>query len=203
MRSDKTLLILPTHVATVDPVMMFTEFMDTRLQPLVDEAYFKNPLFARVLSHFDAIEVPDLKRNRNGVDQIKRLNSITHDSLAAGKNVIFYPSGHITTDGTEKIGSRSLTYDTCANLPDNVEVLGVRIKGLWGSMWSRYGRRTTPPFGMNIIKSIGLILCGWVFIKPKRKVDIIVEPITDQVKEWAATLDKKQFNEKLEAYYNR
>lgn len=202
LTENKTLLLMPNHAAVVDPMIIFTEFVDLRLRPLVDESYFNLNVSRRVLALFDAIKVPDLHKSRKGVEQIKQLDSITIANLKAGRNIIFYPSGHITKTGTEQIGSRHLAYETCKNLPDNVEACLVRISGLWGSMWSRKGKKKTPQLAAGIVKSIGLILSTWVFWAKKRVVHIEIVPMTAQLKEWASTLDKADFNKKLEEFYN-
>ena len=199
---DKTLLLMPNHAAVVDPMIMFAELVDLHLRPLVDESYFNLAVSRRVLSLFDSIMVPDLHKSRKGVEQIKQLDSITIENLRAGRNIIFYPSGHITKTGTEQIGSRHLAYETCKNLPGNVEACLVRISGLWGSMWSRKGKKKTPQLAAGLLKSLGLILSTWVFWVKKREVRIEICPMTAQLEEWARTLDKIEFNKKLEEFYN-
>lgn len=203
-RSGRTLLVLPNHQAVVDPMIMFSYFSDYRLRPLVDESYFNLAVSRRVLALFDAVVVPNLSRHRNAgaVEQIKSLHGITIENLKAGQNIIFYPSGHITKTGTEQIGSRSLAYDTVRDLPEGVDICMVRIKGLWGSMWSRKGKSKTPQFAAGLVKSILKIISGWVFFHKKRRVDIEIFEMTSEVKQWASEGDKMAFNKKLEEFYN-
>ncbi len=198
----QNLLLLPNHRAVIDPLMLFAELYDVRMQPLVDEGYFHIPGIRHVLGLFDAIEVPDLRMSRKGVEKVQALNDIVHTSLAEGMNVLFYPSGHITTDGRETIGTRQLAYNTCRHLPDNTRVVAIRMTGLWGSRWSRYGRKDKPSLVKLLLQSFSLIFTGLIFTQKKRRVRIEYIDITDQVREWQS-LSKLDFNKQMELLYNR
>ncbi|MCQ2203762.1 MAG: MFS transporter [Bacteroidales bacterium] len=197
----ENLLILPQHVAVIDPLMLFAELYDKKIQPLVDEDYFHIPVIGHVLSLFNAVEVPDLRRSRKGLDKVKQLDSIILNSLNKGDNILFYPSGHITTDGVETIGSRHLAYNTVINLPENTKVIGIRIRGLWGSQWSRYGLNATPSIVSLLAKSALLIFSTSIFWMKKRKVTLEYVDITDKVKTWRQGT-KLEFNAQLENFYN-
>lgn len=197
MYQEGVKLVLPSHRAVVDPFIVLSSFWNITLQPLVDEAYFANGVFRHILSLFDSIMVPDVRKNRAGISRAKMLNDVTVNALKGGQSIIFYPSGHITTDGRETLGGRNLAYSTSCELPDGITVLGMRIIGLWGSKTSRYGRRNTPPLLPTFLKNT------YKFFGPKRVVKIEIEDITAQVKEWAQLGDKMAFNAKLEEFYNK
>ena len=75
------------------------------------------------------------------------------------------------------------------------------IMPVWGSIWSRKGRKTSPAIVPTFVKSVLL----WLFVapfKPRRKVTMHVEDLTDRVKSWSATLTRLEFNAKLNAWYN-
>lgn len=199
---DKTnLLILPQHTAIIDPIMLFSELHDIKLQPLVDEGFFKISPIRHVLSLFDAVEVPDLRLSRKGVEQVRQLDAIVQESLTRGDNIIFYPSGHITTDGTEKIGSRHLAYTTCSVLPTHTKVIAIRIRGLWGSRWSRYNRKSTPSIVRLLAESVVLIFSCAILFMRRRTVTFEYIDITDEVSTWTQE-GKLPFNRHLEELYN-
>ena len=216
------LLVLPNHPAMVDPMLVGAEFWRTPLKPLCDESFFKAGVVApAALRALGAVAVPDLRRSRSakGASIARGLGDIVKETLADGGNVIFYPAGHIYTDPElepakdgsvryapsgeplEDIGTRQLAYNICKDLPAGVRVIGVRTTGLWGSIWSRKGRKTSPAFVPTFVKSVLL----WLFVapfKPRRKVTMHVEDLTDRVKSWSATLPRLEFNAKLNAWYN-
>ena len=201
---DQTYLVLPNHPAMVDPMLVSLVFWKTPLKPLCDESFFRAGIVApAVLRTLGAVAVPDLRKHRTakGASIARGLGDIVKGALADGGNVIFYPSGHIQTEpDREEIGTRQLAYNICGDLPPGTRVLGVRTRGLWGSIWSRAGRSASPSFVQTFLKSV-LLWFFWSPFVPRRRVTMHVEDLTDRVKEWAA-LTRLEFNRRLEAWYN-
>ncbi|MBR1871134.1 MAG: hypothetical protein IJ802_04840 [Kiritimatiellae bacterium] len=196
-------LVLPNHPAIVDPMLVASQLYQVEIRPLADEAYLaRGSIASRVLRTFDALAVPDLRRKttRAGASAARRLCSIVTETLASGKSVIFYPSGHIWTEPREEIGTRQLAYNVCKNLPEGVRVVAVRTSGLWGSIWSRKGRTASPAFAPTLVKSILLWpLCA--IFRRKRNVQMHFEDVTARVRKWSG-LTRLEFNRHLEAWYN-
>ncbi len=201
---DKPLLVLPNHPAMVDPMLVGVAFWKTPLKPLSDESFFHTGIVApHVLKTLGAVAVPDLRKHRTaqGATIARGLGDIVKSTLEDGGNVIFYPSGHIQTEPEhEDIGTRQLAYNMCGDLPEGVRVIGVRTRGLWGSIWSRKGRKTSPSFVPTFVKSVFLWFF-WAPFVPRRRVTMHIEDLTDRVKEWSQ-LTRLEFNRKLEEWYN-
>ena len=201
---DKPLLVLPNHPAMVDPMLVGVTFWKTPLKPLSDELFFHTGIVAPwVLKTLGAVAVPDLRKHRTaqGATIARGLGDIVKSTLEDGGNVIFYPSGHIQTEGEhEEIGTRQLAYNICGDLPEGVRVIGVCTRGLWGSIWSRKGRTASPSFVPTFVKSV-LLWFFWSPFVPRRRVTMHIEDLTDRVKEWSK-LTRLEFNRKLEEWYN-
>jgi len=197
-------LVLPNHPAMVDPMLVGVAFWKTPLKPLSDESFFHTGIVApHVLKTLGAVAVPDLRKHRTaqGATIARGLGDIVKSTLEDGGNVIFYPSGHIQTEPEhEDIGTRQLAYNMCGDLPEGVRVICVRTRGLWGSIWSRKGRKTSPSFVPTFIKSVFLWFF-WAPFVPRRRVTMYVEDMTERVKEWSK-LTRLEFNRKLEEWYN-
>jgi len=184
---DQTIhLVLPNHTAYIDPLILFSEEWWLPISPMVDELFMRNKFYGHILKKADAIEVPDLNKSamsrEEGVAVASRLSRIAIDSLAAGKQLCFYPSGHVKTIDKEVIGNRRLAYEVCRELPTGVRVILCRMRGLETSRWSK--------------------------LKPKerkwrRTVTLHFEDHTDELQRWAKTLERREFNEKLENWYNQ
>jgi len=207
LHNGRTHLILPNHQAIIDPIILFAEFYDHKMYPLVDGRFWHSSAIVRhILDLLNAVCVPDLavSHNEDEVNQVKSLNSIVIDNLNQNNDVIFYPSGHITTDGIEHIGNRRLAYEVCTEIMQRaqkpqVEILSIRISGLWGSIWSRKNRKSSPALGTTLLKSIGLLFV----VRPRRQVYIHIQPITRQVQQWLKAGNRREFNQQLEDFYNR
>ncbi|MCQ2391277.1 MAG: MFS transporter [Kiritimatiellae bacterium] len=199
--AGRTLLVLPNHPALVDPMLVISSYRTTRLRPLVDAAFFGSPIFARVLHTLDAVKVPDLRARHTAADikHVRSLDGMVREALATGENILLYPSGHIYTENKEDIGNRQLAYTICRDLPPNVTVVGLRTRGLWGSMWSRKGRTASPSFALTLIKGI----LQWPFspLRTRRAIHIHAEDLTDRVRAWSK-FSRREFNDHLTAWYN-
>ena len=154
-----------------------------------------------------AVAVPDLRKHRSakGATIARGLGDIIVSTLEDGGNVIFYPSGHIQTEPDhEDIGTRQLAYNICRELAGakfgSVRVIGVRTRGLWGSIWSRAGRKESPSFVPTLVKS-AFLWFFWSPFAPRRRVTMHVEDLTERVREWSRGT-RLEFNAKLGEWYN-
>ena len=185
LRDQSTHLVLPNHTAYMDPLILFSEEWWLPISPMVDELFMRHWLYGRVLKLGDAIEVPDLNKSamsrEESVAEASQLSRIAIDSLAAGKQLCFYPSGHVKTIDKELIGNRRMAYEVCRELPAGVRVILCRMRGLETSRWSKLKPKQ------------------W---KWRRTVTLHFEDHTDDVRQWAQTLTRREFNEKLENWYN-
>ena len=185
LRDKSVHLVLPNHTAYMDPLILFSELWWLPICPMVDELFMRHWLYGRVLRLGDAIEVPDLNKSamsrEEGVAAASQLSRIAIDSLASGKQICFYPSGHVKTIDKEVIGNRRMAYEVCRELPAGVRVILCRMRGLETSRWSKLQPKK------------------W---KWRRTVTLHFEDHTDDLRIWAQTLDRRAFNEKLESWYN-
>ena len=190
LRDGSIHLVLPNHTAYVDPLLLFSEEWWLPIRPMTDELFMRHPLYGAILRMADAIEVPDLRNGERLKEKGEReamaqaagqLSRIAIESLAEGKEICFYPSGHIKTVDKEIIGNRRMAYEVCKELPAGVRVILCRMRGLETSLWSKLKPKK------------------W---KWRRTVTMLFEDHTEDVRHWAQTLDRRAFNEKLEEWYN-
>ena len=190
LRDDSTHLVMPNHTAYIDPLILFSEEWWLPICPMSDELFMRHWFYGYILRKADAIEVPDLQKGERlkvkGERELmaqaaSQLSRIAIDSLAAGKQICFYPSGHVKTIDKEVIGNRRMAYEVCRELPENVRVILCRMRGLESSRWSKLKPKQ------------------W---KWRRTVTMVFEDHTDELRQWAQTLTRREFNEKLENWYN-
>ena len=211
--SRKNYLVIPNHPAIVDPMILVPELHHEGLDicPLVDESFFSNRLARHVLALFNAVRVPDfrklnfrpiLKVRPTYKSSARRAKALSYSILAlltAGENVLLYPSGHISADGRESLGNRQLAYNAISQLPAGVEVVAIRIRGLFGSMWSRAGGRQSPPLVGTLVKSV--LIWPFSLFRRKRRVRIYAENVTEKVVMWSRA-SRVEFDNMLESWYN-
>ena len=186
LRDKATHLVMPNHTAFVDPLILFSQVWWLPIRPLTDERFMRHWLFGHILRKADSVEVPDLNKSamsrEEGAAVAGQLSRIAIDSLAQGKELCFYPSGHVKTVDKEIIGNRRLAYEVCRELPEGVKVILCRMRGLETSRWSKLKPKK------------------W---KWRRTVTIHFEDHTADIRQWAQTLSRREFNERLEDWYNQ
>lgn len=213
LEPNRTYLIFPNHPALVDPFVLATELYKCKviIRPLIDESFFSNRLFKHIFMMFNAVRVPDFRRInfrpilkvrpslKDSARRAKELGATVLSTLREGGSVLLYPSGHITSTGKEEMSNRQLAHNIINSLPKNVQVIGVRMRGLYGSMWSRVNGRPAPRFTWTFVKAVLLWLP--MFFWRRRKVTLHFENITDKLKSWAPE-GRKAFNDLLEKWYD-
>jgi long-chain-fatty-acid--[acyl-carrier-protein] ligase len=169
--------------------------------PIVTETYFKIPLLKQVLNSIHAVPVSDLTAGSRDIEVLKKINNSVIEALINNKNVLLYPSGQTAEQGFEKIKNKKSAWVVVSEIPENVEIIGIRISGLWGSMWSKAKTGKSPSFFKAFIKGIIIVISNFMFFVPKREVLIEFTDITLKAKEISKD-GKVVFNNFLEEFYN-
>lgn len=185
LRDDSVHLVMPNHSAYIDPVLLFAEEWWLPMCPMSDERFVRHPFYGHFLQKAGVMEVPDLTKSamtrEEGVEATRQLSRVAIDCLAAGKQVCLYPSGHVMLVDHEVIANRRVAYETCRELPKGVRVILCRM---WGLEHSYFSKLKTN-------------------FKWRRTVTIHFEDHTDDVRKWATNLTRREFNQKLEEWYNQ
>ncbi len=192
-------LILPNHTAYADPPNILTHlWLAFRMRPMLLETNFQNPLLAPFGYLLNAIKVPDI--TSASVEARQRAEAAVGtaiDALKAGDNVILWPSGRLSRDGSEHLGGARSVSDILTAVP-NVTVVLVRTRGLWGSSFS-WADATKPNLMRNLLLGAVQLLSNLIVFMPRRRMTMTLEafprgkrpdPARDTINPW------------LEAWYN-
>ncbi len=202
LKSKGAKLILPNHQSYIDPQLLAaitTQFCD--FMPVVSERFMRIPIVGYFLRLWHAIPVSDLKHGNRDPHVLKNVYAQVMNAFTKGKSVIIYPSGHVTDTPYERIQNKQSAYLIVRNLPENVQIIGVRISGLWGSMWSMGWNGSKPNFILTFLKGAFYYLANLIFFIPKRDVRIEFIDINTESREQAKG-DRYAFNNYLEEFYN-
>ena len=202
LETPGAMLILPNHQSHIDAQLMAViaaQYCD--FVPVVSERFLKIPVISSFLKKWNAVAVSDYRGGNRDPNVLKNIFSQVMNALNMGRSVIIYPSGTITFTPTEKILNKQSAYVIVSNLPENTRVVGVRISGLWGSMWSVAWMGERPSFILAFLKGIFYFLANLIFFSPKRDVTFEFVDITNEAKKMAQT-DRSGFNEYMEEFYN-
>jgi acyl carrier protein len=199
----KSNLYLPNHQAEVDPQLIMSIILRyDKVTPMISSYYYNLPGLKLFFKSMGAISVSDLEKGHREENLLNNLETSAINELKVNKSILLYPGGQLTGQGYERIYNKQSAYQIAKKLPQNSHIIGVRISGLWGSVWSRAWIGRSPDFIPTYLKSIWYVIANLFFFLPKRTVTIEFEDLTQKAKEAAENLDRKEFNTFLEAFYN-
>lgn len=202
LKNSSPALILPNHQALIDPIILMSHiYRDTKAIPVISSTYYDMPLLKSFFSRLGAVRVSDLEAGSRNINVLKDISRSVLKGLSRGNSIVLYPSGQLANQGYEKIFNKKSAQDIVSKIPRDVKVIGVRINGLWGSMWSKAKTGKTPNFFIQVLKAIFYILANLIFFLPRRTVTIEIEDLT-QIAITEAQLGRQPFNSFLEDYYN-
>lgn len=203
LQNNTPILFLPNHQALIDPVILLSQiYRFTTATPVISEKYYDIPIAKWYFQRMDAVRVSDLETGNRDTNVLKSITRSVFDGFERNTNIVIYPSGQIAGQGIEKIFNKKAAYHIVKDIPENVQVVGVRIHGLWGSMFSKAKTGKSPDFLFQLLKGILYIFANLIFFAPKRTIRIEFVDITSSARE-KAILEQKPFNEFLEDFYNQ
>ncbi|MCR5219868.1 MAG: MFS transporter, partial [bacterium] len=196
----RPLLFLPNHAALTDPIILYSQLAHLQPRPLADEGQLNRPLVRTLTSLTRPVTKPDL-RATNGSRRavraaVEEALKRCADALNSGDNLLFYPAGMLTRDGSEHLGANSGVQRLLAAAPQTRVIL-VRTRGLWGSSFSHAEGQPDTIRGM--LRGALLVLANLIFFMPRRQVHIHMEELPQAGQMAAQSL--QDFNRALETWY--
>lgn len=202
-QQEAPFFILPNHPALVDPIILLGQiYRYVPVTPVMSEKYFDIPVVKSFFRGLGAVRVSDLENGSRDTQVLKTIVRSALKGFNRKANIVLYPGGQIAGQGYEKIFNKKSAWHITCKLPEEVEVIGVRITGLWGSMWSKAKTGKSPNFFLQLLKGLFFVLANLVFFVPKRTVTIEFENLTAEAKRIAQE-GQKPFNTFLEEFYNK
>ncbi len=200
---DGPRLYLPNHQAEVDPQILMSEIVKKHnVSPMVAAMYYNLPILNYYMKKLEAVPISDLDR---GVRDLSVMDTIRHgasEAFSKGNSILLYPAGQLGNQGYEKIFNKQSAYALVGDINDEVRIIGVRMYGLWGSIWSRAWTGVSPSVFKTFFRSIFYFFANFVFFIPKRTVEIEFYDITEEAKQKAKVSTRREFNKYLEDFYN-
>lgn len=196
-------LFLPNHPAIfVDPISVTMAAMSKYpIRPIIVEYMYYAPILHGVSKFLNALPMPNFAYSSNSLKRKKSEKIINEliEGLRKGENFLIYPAGKIKLSAYEAIGGSSAVHQILQAVPEANIVL-VRTKGLWGSIFSSYLTGKAPPMMTAIFQGFKFCLKNLLFFTPRREVTIEFEVAPSDFPYQASRLD---FNRYLEKWYNK
>lgn len=194
-------LVMPNHPGYMDPPLVLGNLpIKGGIRPLVFSGMYHKPILYPLMRLAGSVPMPDLSEHSRSA---REQTLTTIDTLVAGiqrgENFLIYPSGHAQRRGLEEIGGARAASEVLERCPEANLVL-VRTRGLWGSMFSYAQTGESPHLGRCALRGIGWMIANLLFFAPRRDVTMTVEVIDRRD---LPDLSRKTLNRYLEDWYNR
>jgi long-chain-fatty-acid--[acyl-carrier-protein] ligase len=193
-------VVLPNHPAYIDPPVTFLSiWRPLKPRPLLFEGNFHNPIFYPLMKLMRAIPLPDMERpSAKARARTERAIAEVIAGLRKGECHILWPSGTLWRNGEERLGGAQAVGQILRAVPEANVVL-VRNRGLWGSMFSFAPTRKRPSFMRCLRYGAWVLVSNLLFFTPRRNVKLTVE-VVDRKK--LPDLGRDTLNPWLERWYN-
>lgn len=197
----KGTLFLANHPAEIDPCIFLKLFwFPYQPRAVATEFLFHLPVIGYFLRFAGALAIPSFEFSTNSYKKkrIEKIYSKIFSHLERGGNLLIYPGGGLKHQGEEKIAGASGVHHILQNAKD-VNIVLVRMTGLWGSSFSRAQIGSSPPMLPTLLHGFLVLLKNGIFFCPKRKV--LVECVANP-KDFPREKDRLTLNRYLEKYFN-
>lgn len=196
-------LFLPNHPTYfIDPIFVtLATWPKYPIRPMIVEYMYYTPVINSLMRFMNALPIPNFVTSSNSLKRKKSEQVIQTliDDLKKGENFLLYPAGKVKHTAYENIGAASGVHRILQEAPEANVVL-VRMKGLWGSSFSRAIVSSAPPFFKSILWGLKVVLKNFLFFTPRR--EIIIEMIPAPA-DFPYQAPKLELNRYLEKWYNR
>lgn len=193
-------LVIPNHPAYIDPAIVSSHVrLHKPLRPLVFSGTYRMWFLRPLMSLVNAFEVPDMSSQSRDAQAkaIAMIDSVV-GRLNSGDCMLIYPSGRLQRGDVEVIGAARAVHEIVSRVPD-LNVVKIRTRGVWGSMFSCAEEGTTPDLGKAIGRAVGWVFASLFFFLPRRPVTLQIEVVKARD---LPVESKESFNRHLEDWYN-
>ena len=208
---NRSIIFLANHSSHIDPTIIAAAILTQGLSLSIWalDLTFKLPYLrwaARRKATIQVVKVPNIpeRRSEKHTSNLHKLVTRTADGLRKGTNFLIFPSGIVKKTPLEKIEGKSAVLLIIKQFP-NVNIIMVRITGLWGSRFScatrsekRWGTRHVSSLTM-FWRTLKIVLLNGIFFIPKRKVLVEFIPADAEFPREGSRLDIDRY---LEHKYN-
>jgi 1-acyl-sn-glycerol-3-phosphate acyltransferase len=197
-----TYLVMPSHIALVDPLLLYS-FLRKKipLHPVVTKMFYNNLFLKPFFKWLGAVPVDEFDKDKGSTEDAAMMMQHVSDALTKGENVLLYPQGELAKQGYQSIIGKKTAFYAYQHAPKGTKYLMVNIRGLRGSRSSYAWNGKHPSMVRFLWKGLLFLLANVFVFTPKRKVSIQIFEVDEQLHQ-AAKGGLDIFNIQLEKIYN-
>lgn len=199
---DAPYLIMPAHIALVDPIIIRALLRRNMiLHPVVTNYFYSSPLLRPIFRLLKAVPVAEIEKDKGDKEDAQAMMQQVSSALAQGENILLYPQGELARQGYQSIIGKKAAFYAVQNAPKNTRLITINIKGLWGSRSSYARNGDGPSLVIFLLKGLFFAIFNLFVFIPKRKVSIEIQEYSKDLRK-AESSGLDIFNISLEKIYN-
>ena len=156
-------LVMPNHTALVDPPLVechLHRWFPGCLRPISESPSYRNPFFYPLMRLVNALEVPDLsEQSGSAALRAYAMIDLVVERVNCGDSFLLYPAGRLQRTGEEIIGA-TRTAAEILDRAEKVNVVLVRVRGLWGSRFGCARTGQPPQLVKQVVAGFGIVLAN-------------------------------------------
>ena len=193
---------MPSHIALVDPILVFAFLRkEFSLHPVMTNKYYNTFILKPFFKMMEAVPVEEFDKDQGSEDDAKRMMEHVSETLHQGKNILLYPQGALARQGYQSIIGKKSAFSACQHAPEGTKLITVNIRGLRGSRSSFAWNGKSPSLFWFFCKGFFFLLMNVFVFVPKRTVTIQLSDATKMLRK-AEKSGLDIFNMQLEKLYN-
>lgn len=203
LKNPGGILFLPNHPTVFVDATSITIALwpKIHLRPMIVEYMYYLPIVSWVMKLLNGLPIPNFSTASNSLKRKKAEKVIEEvcKGLKKKDNFLIFPAGRTKSTAYEAVEGASAVHRIVQSTPEANIVL-VRVKGLWGSSFSRALTGKAPPMFATMFQGAKHVLKNLLFFTPRRTVTI---EFTLAPADFPYQSDKNEFNKYLEHFYNQ
>lgn len=202
LNKDSAHLILPSHVALMDPVLLYC-ILRTKisLHPVATRKFYDTLFLKPLFKLLGTIPVEDFEKDQGGIEDAEKLMKTLKEQLQQGENVLLYPQWTLARQWYQSIIGKKSAFYACQAAPKDTKILAVSLRGLWGSRSSTAWNGKSPNLFLFLLKWVFFYIVNLFVLLPKREITIEISDVSKELRQ-AEKAGLDIFNIALEKIYN-
>lgn len=129
LKTGKTRLVLPSHVALVDPLIITALFSSQgTLRPLASRKYFDRWRVRPFFKLVKAVPVEEFDHDKGSAHDAEEMMEQVHTYLAQHQSILLYPQGELAAEGYQSIVGKRSAFLAAKHLPADTQIITVTIR---------------------------------------------------------------------------
>jgi 1-acyl-sn-glycerol-3-phosphate acyltransferase len=126
---ENTYLVMPSHIALVDPILMYAFLRQKlRLHPVATRRFYNNIFLKPFFKLMGAVPVDQFEKDQGSSEDAEKMMKQVSSALQHGQHILLYPQGELAKQGYQSIIGKKTAFYACQHAPKDTKFIMVNIR---------------------------------------------------------------------------